>query len=240
MNIINFTLPVTQKFKKQYDKSVFHVYSLTSPPYDPPKKNKALPQHYPYFLLKRTGIQKQNICTGTSFPKALLAPLPQITYFLQAHIHKQEFFPYFPPTHKAIPYSLRKHIYSTKKDFDQRHPGNISASTNILYISSYLTFVLKSKYIDLATSTYDSLGTDTLHPICDSPEDYLWRQCIRPLAPLHLIPLAPLQTPPLGTSNCRRQSVGGVCCKVQGWGIYYLSSLSLERPIFHLIHVANF
>ena len=43
-----------------------------------PKKTtqKVLPQHYPYFLLKRTGIQKQNICTGTSFPKALLAPLP--------------------------------------------------------------------------------------------------------------------------------------------------------------------
>ena len=47
-------------------------------------------------------------------------------------------------------------------------------------------FVLKSKYIDLATSTCDSLDAGTLHPIYDSPETYPWRQ--------YTVSLVPVQT----------------------------------------------
>ena len=63
---------------------------------------------------------------------------------------------------EAYGYTKAKHLY-----WRHYHRSHISYKH---------TFVLKSKYIDLATSTYDSLGAGTLHPICDSPEAYPWRQ----------------------------------------------------------------
>ena len=90
---------------------------LSSLGHGAPPQKKSTAQHFPYFLLKRTGIKKQNICTGNSFPKALLAPLPYRSHIFYKHTYISRNLSPTSHQHIRIYPILRKHIYSCSHFF---------------------------------------------------------------------------------------------------------------------------